>query len=94
MLDEDLILILTGSAAGMSMRDISELMDIKTCKEYYDPVLMSIGPVAEMSMHDILELMHTKMHTENEDRSNYWPIKGFIRRVRLPSSAPERGLQA
>ena len=78
MLDKDLILTLTGPAAGISIRDISELMDIKTRKEYYDPVLMSTGPTAEVLKHDILELMHTKMHTENEDRSNYWPIKGFI----------------
>lgn len=78
MMDEDLILALTGPAAGMSMRDISELMDIKMCKEYYEPVLMSIGPTTEVLKHDILELMHTKMHMENEDRSNYWPIKGFI----------------
>ena len=78
MMDEDLILTLIGPAAGMSMRDISELMDIKTHKEYYDPVLMSTGPTAEVLKHDILELMHTKMHTENEERSKYWPIKGFI----------------
>ncbi len=78
MLDEDLILTLTGPAARMSMRDISELMDIKMCKEYYDPVLMSDGPTAEVFKHDILELMHTKMHTENEERSKYWPIKRFI----------------
>lgn len=78
MMDEDLILTLTGPVAGMSMRDISELMDIKTRKEYYDPVLMSNGPTVEVLKHDIFELMHTKMHTENEERSNYWPIKGFI----------------
>ena len=78
MLDEDLILTLTGPVARMSMRDICELVDIKTRKEYYDPVLMSTGPTAEVFKHDILELMHTKMHTENEERSNYWPIKGFI----------------
>ena len=78
MMDEDLILALTGPAAGMSMRDISEVMDTKTRNEYYDPVLMPTGPVAEVLKHDILELMHTKMHTENEDRSNYWPIKGFV----------------
>lgn len=78
MLDEDLILTLTGPAAQMSMRDICELMDIKTCKEYYDPVLMSTGPTTEVLKHDILELMHTKMHTENEGCSKYWPIKGFI----------------
>ena len=78
MLDEDLILTLTGPAAGMSMRDISELMDIKIRKEYYDPVLMSNGPTVEVLKHDILELMHTKMHTENEDRSKYGPIKGLI----------------
>lgn len=78
MTDEYLILTLTGPIAGMSMRDICELMDIKMCKEYYDPVLMSTGPTEEVLKHDILELMHTKMHTENEERSNYWPIKGFI----------------
>lgn len=73
MLDEDLILTLTGPATGMSMRDICELMDIKMCKEYYDPVLMSTGPTAEVLKHDDLELMHTKMHTENEERSKDWP---------------------
>lgn len=78
MLDEDLILTLTGPVAGMSMRDIFELLDIKTRKEYYDPVLMSNGPTVEVLKHDILELMHTTMHTENEDRSKYGPIKGFI----------------
>lgn len=78
MMDEDLILTLIGPAAGMSMRDISELMDIKTRKEYYDSVLMSTGPTTEALKHDILELMHTKMHTENEDRSNYWSIKRLV----------------
>lgn len=78
MLDEDLILTLTEHAAGMSMRDISELMNIKIRKEYYDPVLMSDGLAEEVLKHDILELMHTKMHIENEDRSKYGPIKGFI----------------
>ena len=68
MMDEDLILTLIGPAAGMSMRDISEL------KEYYDPILMSTGPTTEVLKHDILELMHM----ENEDRSNYWPIKGLV----------------
>ena len=72
MMDEDLILTLIGPAAGMSMRDISEL------KEYYDPILMSTGPTTEVLKHDILELMHMKMHMENEDRSNYWPIKGLV----------------
>ena len=78
MMDEDLILTLTGPAAGMSMRDICELMDIKICKEYYDPALMSNGPATEALKHDILELMHTKMHTENEERSKYGPVKWFI----------------
>ena len=82
MLDEDLIPTLIGPAAGISMRDISELMDVKMRKECYDSVLMSDGPTAEALKHDILELMHTKMHTkmhmENEGCSNYWPIKGFI----------------
>lgn len=78
MMDEDLIPTLTGPAAGMSMRDISELMDIKTRKEYYNPVLMTTGPNAEVLKHDILELMHTKMHTDNEERSKYGPVKGFI----------------
>ena len=78
MMDEDLILTLIGPAAGMSMRDISELMDIKTHKEYYDPVLMSTGPTTEVLKRDILELMHTKMHTENEEYSKYWPIERFV----------------
>lgn len=78
MLDEDLIFTLTGPAAGMSMCDICELMDIKMRKEYYDSVLMTTGPATEVLKHDILELMHTKMHTENEECSKYWPIKGFI----------------
>lgn len=78
MMDEDLILTLTGPAAGMSMCDISELMNMKMYKECYDPVLMSDGPTAEALKHDILELMHTKTHTENEECSKYWPVKGFI----------------
>lgn len=78
MMDEDLILTLIGPAAGMSMRDICELMDIKTRNEYYDSVLMTTGPAAEVLKHDILELIHTKIHTENEERSKYGPVKGFI----------------
>lgn len=78
MMDEDLILTLIGSTAGMSMCDIRELMDIKTSKEYYDPVLMSTGPATEVLKHDFLELMHTKIHTENEERSKYEPVKGFV----------------
>ena len=62
----------------MSISDICKLMDIKTRKEYYDPVLMSNGLTAEVLKHDILELMHTKMHTENEERSKDWPVKGSI----------------
>lgn len=78
MMDEDLIIALTGPAAGMSMRDIYELMDIKVCKEFYNPVLMTTGPTTEVLKHDNLELMHTKMHTENEERSEHWPFKGFV----------------
>ena len=78
MMDEDLILTLTGPAAEMTISDICELMDIKTRKEYYDPVLMSNGPTSEALKHDILELMHTKMPMENEERSKDWPIKGSI----------------
>lgn len=26
----------------------------------------------------IVENLHTKMHTESEERSKYWPVKGFV----------------
>lgn len=78
MLDKDLILTLTGPVARMSMRDISELLQITILPENETLILMTTGPVAETEKRDILELMHTKMHTENEGCSKYWPIKGFI----------------
>lgn len=78
MLDEDLILALTGPVAGITYHDISELLQITTFPENETLISMTTGPVAEKEKRDILELMHTKMHTENEERSNCWPVKGFI----------------
>lgn len=78
MLDEDLILTMAGPAAGITYRDILELLQITMFPENETLILMTTGPVAETEKRDILELMHTKMHTEDEERSKYWPINGFI----------------
>lgn len=78
MMDEDLILTLTGPVAGVTFRDISEVLQITTFPENKTLISMTTGPVAETEKRDILELMHTKMHTENEEQSKYWPIKGLI----------------
>lgn len=66
MLDEDLLLTMTGPVAGVTFHDISEVLQITTFPENETLISMTTGPVAETEKRDILELMHTKMHTENE----------------------------
>ena len=78
MLDEDILLTMTGPISGVTFRDISDVLQIAAFPENENLISITTGPVAETEKRDILELMHTKMHIENEDRSNYWPIKGFI----------------
>lgn len=78
MMDEDLILTITGPVAGVTFRDISEVLQTTTFPENETLISITTGPVAETEKRDMLELMHSKMHTENEECSKYWPIKGFV----------------